>query len=56
MNPIEQIWREIRSVGFKNTLFNSLNNVIDRLCLAINDLSHQTVISITQMAWIKDMF
>ena len=56
MNPIEQIWREIRSVGFKNTLFNSLNNVIDRLCIAINGLSQHTVISISQRAWIMDMF
>ncbi|GHT59917.1 hypothetical protein FACS18945_6100 [Bacteroidia bacterium] len=32
MNPIEQIWKEIRKCGFKNTLFKTLGDVVDKLC------------------------
>ena len=31
MNPIEQIWREIRTRGFKNEVFATLDRVVDRL-------------------------
>jgi len=56
MNPIEQIWREIRTCGFKNVLFSSLTNVIDKLCDVIINLSVDTVKSITGRDWIKAMF
>lgn len=39
MNLIEQIWKQIRSIGFKNELFNSLSNVVDRLYATINKLT-----------------
>ena len=39
MNPIEQIWKEIRKRGFKNEVFASLDKVIDRLCETICSLS-----------------
>ena len=29
MNPIEQIWKQIRSMGFKNEVFNTLNDVME---------------------------
>ncbi len=32
MNPIEQIWRELRTKGFKNEVFQTLEKVVDRLC------------------------
>ena len=48
MNPIEQIWREIRTKGFKNECFKTLNDVVTRLCDTICDLSAETVISITR--------
>ena len=32
MNPIEQIWKEIRKRGFRNEVFASLEKVVDRLC------------------------
>lgn len=32
MNPIEQIWKEIRKRGFKNEVFATLDKVVDRLC------------------------
>ena len=56
MNPIEQIWREIRTKGFKNEIFNSLDDVVDRLCDTLNNLSKDTVISITQRKWILQCF
>jgi putative transposase len=56
MNPIEQIWKEIRKRGFKNKLFSTLNHVIDHLCDTINSLSAETVKSITGRDWILSMF
>lgn len=56
MNPIEQIWRELRTRGFRNEVFATLEKVVDRLCETINHLSRSTVMSITQRKWIKDIF
>ncbi|WP_320636311.1 hypothetical protein [Peptoniphilus sp.] len=39
MNPIEQIWKPIRAMGFKNKLFNSIADVGDRLCEIIDNLT-----------------
>ena len=47
MNPIEQIWKEIRKRGFKNEAFASLEKVIDRLCDTICSLSQELIRSIT---------
>jgi len=55
MNPIEQVWPEVRH-DFKNKMFNSLSDVVDRLCLSLNSLSFQTLKSITCRSWIYDMF
>lgn len=52
MNPIEQIWKEIRTKGFKNEVFNSLSDVVERLCDTISNLSNDTVKSITSRDWI----
>ncbi len=56
MNPIEQIWKEIRKRGFRNEIFPTLNKVIDRLCDTICSLSNQTIRSITCRNWIKCCF
>ncbi len=56
MNPIEQIWRELRTQGFKNEAFATLERVADRLCDAINSLSNCVVKSITNRHWISEMF
>ena len=56
MNPIEQIWKEIRKRGFRNEIFPTLNHVIDRLCDTICSLSNQTIRSITCRDWIKCCF
>lgn len=52
MNPIEQIWKEIRKIGFKNEVFQTLQKVVDRLCDTICFLSNDTIKSITQRDWI----
>jgi len=52
MNPIEQIWKEIRKLGFKNEIFQTLNNVVDRLCDTICSLSFSKIKSITGRDWI----
>jgi len=55
MNPIEQIWKELRKRGFKNEAFKTLNDVVDRLCDSIVSLSHKCVSSITGRQWILDI-
>ena len=32
MNPIEQIWKQIRQMGFGNKIFKTLNAVVNKLC------------------------
>ena len=38
MNPIEQVWKEIRKRGFKNKAFQTLEAVIDKLQEVIQGL------------------
>ena len=52
MNPIEQIWKEIRKRGFRNEVFKTLDSVIDRLCDTICSLSNEAIKSITGRDWI----
>jgi len=52
MNPKEQIWKVLRSRGFKNESFATLDKVVDRLCDAINSLTDDDIISITGREWI----
>lgn len=56
MNPIEQIWKEIRKRGFKNEIFHSLEKVVDRLCDTIRALNSYTIQAITGRDWIMSMF
>lgn len=56
MNPIEQIWKQLRSMGFKNEVFKTLNQVVDRLCDTICNLTNETVKSITCRQWIYNAF
>jgi len=56
MNPIEQIWKEIRKRGFKNEIFKTLDCVIDRLCQTIHTLLPDTIKSITARDWILQCF
>ena len=52
MNPIEQIWKELRITGFHNEVFASLEKVVDRLCDIICTLTSDTIKSITRRSWI----
>ncbi len=56
MNPIEQIWKEIRKLGFRNEVFTSLEKVVDRLCDTICLLSPALIRSITGSNWIVAIF
>ena len=56
MNPIEQIWEEVREKGFRNESFATLDKVVDRLCYSLMNLSNSVVISITGRNWITDVF
>ena len=56
MNPIEQIWKEIRKRGFRNEVFTTLEKVVDRLCDTICSLTPNTIFSITGRDWIIKAF
>ena len=56
MNPIEQIWKELRKLGFRNEIFATLEKVVHRLCDTICRLSSILVRSITGRDWIIDIF
>ena len=56
MNPIEQIWKELRITGFRNEVFATLEKVVDRLCDTICTLTSDTIKSITGRSWIINCF
>ena len=56
MNPTEQIWKELRRIGFRNEIFASLDKVVDRLCDTICALSSNAIHSITARSWILSCF
>ena len=56
MNPIEQIWKELRKMGFRNEVFATLEKVVDRLCDTICALTSDTIHSITARSWILSCF
>mgnify|MGYP001688841427 CR=1 FL=1 len=56
MNPIEQVWAEIRKRGFKNKMFTTLNDVIDKLQEVIRGLRWDVLKSIVHRKWISAIF
>lgn len=56
MNPIEQIWKELRKRGFRNEIFASLDKVVLRLCDTICSLTSYDIFSITARSWILSCF
>ena len=56
MNPMEQVWEEIREKGFRNESFATLEKVVDRLCDTIVELAKSTIRSITGRKWILECF
>ena len=56
MNPIEQIWDEIKEKYFSNHIFSSIEEVMDRLCDAVKSLHNELVYSITNRSWVGEQF
>jgi putative transposase len=56
MNPIEQIWKEVRKGEFKNTMFCTLNDVVDKLSRTLMSVTKDTIKSICGRDWIVSMF
>ena len=56
MNPIEQIWKELRITGFCNEVSATLEKVVDQLCDTICTLTSDTIKSITRRSWIINCF
>lgn len=56
LNPIEQIWKEIRKMGFRNEVLDSLADMAERLCLTINNFTADVIRSITGRKWILSCF
>ena len=56
MNPVEQIWKELRRMGFRNEVFATLDKVVDRLCDTICALTSKVIHSITARSWILSCF
>ena len=52
MNPIEVVWKIIRSKGFKNVIFDSLQDVINKFYEVTKNMSCDEIISITKWNWI----
>lgn len=57
LNPIEMIWDELREKFFRNELFQTLNNVVDRLCEGLLHISNDKnkVKSITGWGWLRSI-
>jgi len=51
MNPIEIVWREIRKLGFKNKIFDSIESMVEKFLEVVGDLTNDTIISITLQDW-----
>lgn len=47
MNPIEQIWKEVHKLGFRNEIFATLEKVAEPLCDMISSLTATSIHSIT---------
>ncbi len=56
MNPIEQVWTEIRKRGFKNRAFQTLESVINKLQEIIQGLDSEPLKSIVHRKWICSDF
>jgi hypothetical protein len=52
MNPIEQVWDEIREKHFANQTFTTLVQATEQLCKAVKSLLNITIASITFRSWL----
>ena len=57
LNPVEHIWAYLRENVFKNTVFASLDEVVDTLCIGLNHLCDRPdlVQSMTCFDWINTL-
>ncbi|MDS2428882.1 transposase, partial [Streptococcus pneumoniae] len=56
MNPIEQVWKEIRKRGFKNKAFQTLEDVMNQLQDVIQGLEKEVIKSIVNRRWTRMLF
>ena len=56
MNPIKQICKELRKLGFRNEVFATLEKVVDRLCSTISSLTSASIHNTTARAWTLSCF
>ena len=56
MNPIEQIWKEIRKRGFKNKNFPSIKEVVFTFFQIVASMSKEVIMSITLRDWLAVIF
>lgn len=56
MNPIKQVWAEIRKLGFKNKVFRTVTEVIDKLQDIIQTLPSCKLKSIVHRGWVDAIF
>ena len=54
MNPKEQVWREIRTIGFHNKFFETIAEVKENFEKTVANISAETIKSITQRDWLPD--
>ena len=47
MNPMEQICKQIGSMGFRNELFKTYSDVIDSLCDTIKSITYSDCLYIS---------
>lgn len=53
MNPIEQVWAEIRKRGFKNKTFKTLDDVINKLQEVIRESDRSILKPIVSRQWLN---
>ncbi|MDS5631917.1 IS630 family transposase, partial [Streptococcus pneumoniae] len=53
MNPIEQVWKEIRKRGFKNKAFRTLEDIMNQLQDVIQGLEKEVIKSIVNRRWTR---
>ncbi|CIS23633.1 transposase family protein [Streptococcus pneumoniae] len=56
VNPIEQVWKEIRKRGFKNKAFRTLEDVMNQLQDVIQGLEKEVIKSIVNQRWTIECF
>lgn len=56
MNPIEQVWKDIRTRGFGNQMFTTLDKVVQRLEETVQSLSKADIRSISLRSYMNQCF